>query len=315
MALPDFTMRQLLEAGAHFGHQTHRWNPKMERYIFGARSNIHIIDLSQTMPLLHQALVKVREVAASGGRVLFVGTKRQASDPVSAAAKRCAQYYVNHRWLGGTLTNWRTISASIARLRELEGVLDGGDAGGRTKKELLQLNRERDKLELSLGGIKDMGGIPDLMFVIDTNKEAIAIQEARKLNIPVVAILDTNCDPQGITYPIPGNDDASRALQLYCDLVADSVLDGLTEGQAAMGVDIGAAEAPLEPALRQAAAAEAQEESEPVAVPEPELEAAFTDKVEAVAEVTPEPEPEPASEPAPAPAPEAVAEAETPAET
>jgi small subunit ribosomal protein S2 len=228
------------------------------------------------MPLLHQALVKVREVAASGGRVLFVGTKRQASEPVAAAAKRCAQYYVNHRWLGGTLTNWRTISASIARLRELEGVLDGGDAGGRTKKELLQLNRERDKLELSLGGIKDMGGIPDLMFVIDTNKEAIAIQEARKLNIPVVAILDTNCDPQGITYPIPGNDDAARALQLYCDLVADSVLDGLTEGQVALGVDIGASEAPVEPALRKMSAAEPGAEAEPASAPEPELEAAFT---------------------------------------
>jgi len=250
MALPEFSMRQLLEAGVHFGHQTHRWNPKMERYIFGSRSNIHIIDLSQTMPLLHQALVKVREVAASGGRVLFVGTKRQASDPVAAAAKRCAQYYVNHRWLGGTLTNWRTISASIARLRELEGVLDGGDTGGRTKKELLQLNRERDKLELSLGGIKDMGGIPDLMFVIDTNKEGIAIQEARKLNIPVVAILDTNCDPAGITYPIPGNDDAARALQLYCDLIADSVLDGLAQGQATLGVDLGASEAPSEPVLK-----------------------------------------------------------------
>ena len=259
MALPEFTMRQLLEAGAHFGHQTHRWNPKMERYIFGARANIHIIDLSQTMPLLHQALVKVREVAAAGGRVLFVGTKRQASEPVATSAKRCAQYYVNHRWLGGTLTNWRTISQSIARLRELEGVLEGGDPGGRTKKELLQLTRERDKLELSLGGIKDMGGIPDLMFVIDTNKEAIAIQEARKLNIPVVAILDTNCDPQGITYPIPGNDDAARALQLYCDLVADSVLDGLTEGQAAMGVDIGASVTPVEPALRTVAAQAAPE--------------------------------------------------------
>jgi len=205
------------------------------------------------MPLLHQALVKVREVAASGGRVLFVGTKRQASDPVSTGAKRCAQYYVNHRWLGGTLTNWRTISGSIARLRELEAVLDGGESGGRTKKELLQLTRERGKLDLSLGGIKDMGGIPDLMFVIDTNKEAIAIQEARKLNIPVVAILDTNCDPQGITYPIPGNDDAARALQLYCDLIADAVLDGLTEGQVAMGVDIGAAETPDEPALRMTA--------------------------------------------------------------
>jgi small subunit ribosomal protein S2 len=286
MALPDFTMRQLLEAGAHFGHQTHRWNPKMERYIFGARSNVHIIDLSQTMPLLHQALVKVREVAAAGGRVLFVGTKRQASEPIATAAKRCAQYYVNHRWLGGTLTNWRTISASIARLRELEGVVDGGEAGGRTKKELLQLTRERDKLELSLGGIKDMGGIPDLMFVIDTNKEAIAIQEARKLNIPVVAILDTNCDPQGITFPVPGNDDAARALQLYCDLMADAVLDGLTEGQVAMGVDIGASEAPMEPTLHTTAAAEAEAEvSEPPAEPDPELEAAFG--VETADESTP----------------------------
>jgi small subunit ribosomal protein S2 len=248
MALPDFTMRQLLEAGAHFGHQTHRWNPKMDRYIFGSRSNIHIIDLSQSIPLLHQALVKVREVAASGGRVLFVGTKRQASDPVATAAKRCAQYYVNHRWLGGSLTNWRTISGSIARLRELEGILDG-ETGGRSKKELLTLTREREKLELSLGGIKDMGGIPDLMFVIDTNKEAIAILEAKKLGIPVVAILDTNSDPDGIQFPIPGNDDAARALQLYCDLIADSVLDGLAAGQAASGVDLGASEAPIEPTL------------------------------------------------------------------
>jgi small subunit ribosomal protein S2 len=316
MALPDFTMRQLLEAGAHFGHQTHRWNPKMERYIFGARSNIHIIDLSQSMPLLHQALVKAREVAASGGRVLFVGTKRQASEPVAAAAKRCAQYYVNHRWLGGTLTNWRTISASIARLRELESVLDGGDAGGRPKKELLQLTREREKLELSLGGIKDMGGIPDLMFVIDTNKEAIAIQEARKLNIPVIAILDTNSDPQGISFPVPGNDDAARALQLYCDLMADSVLDGLTEGQAAMGVDIGAAEEPLEPALR--ATPPEPEESAPA--PEPELEAAFEAQgaapvaaAEAPEEAQPEAETAPeveASEPAEAEEPAAEAPSE-----
>jgi len=259
MALPEFSMRQLLEAGAHFGHQTHRWNPKMERYIFGSRANIHIIDLSQTIPLLHQALLKVREVGASGGRVLFVGTKRQASDPVANAAKRCAQYYVNHRWLGGTLTNWRTISQSIQRLRELEGILDG-DQGGRTKKELLQLTREREKLELSLGGIKDMGGIPDLMFVIDTNKEAIAIQEARKLNIPVVAILDSNSDPEGVAFPVPGNDDAARALQLYCDLVADSVLDGLAAGQAALGVDLGASEAPpVEAAVQPQAAARTEE--------------------------------------------------------
>jgi small subunit ribosomal protein S2 len=270
MALPDFSMRQLLEAGAHFGHQTHRWNPKMERYIFGSRANIHILDLSQTMPLLHQALVKVRAVAAAGGRVLFVGTKRQASEPVAIAAKRCAQYYVNHRWLGGTLTNWRTISGSIARLRELEGVLDG-EGGGRNKKELLQLTRERDKLELALGGIKDMGGIPDLMFVIDTNKEAIAIQEARKLGIPVVAILDTNCDPQGINFPIPGNDDAARALQLYCDLVADSVLDGLAAGQSAAGVDLGAAVNPSEPALRTTAA---EAPAEPAAEAPAQAEAA-----------------------------------------
>jgi small subunit ribosomal protein S2 len=248
MALPEFSMRQLLEAGAHFGHQTHRWNPKMDKYIFGARSNIHIIDLSQSIPLLHQALVKVREVAAGGGRILFVGTKRQASEPIATAAKRCAQYYVNHRWLGGTLTNWRTVSGSIARLRELDTVV-GGDGQGRSKKELLQLTRERDKLELSLGGIKDMGGIPDLMFVIDTNKEAIAIQEARKLNIPVIAILDTNSNPDGITYPIPGNDDAARAIQLYCDLLADAVLDGLAAGQSAAGVDLGASEAPIEPVL------------------------------------------------------------------
>ena len=280
MALPDFSMRQMLEAGAHFGHQTHRWNPKMERFIFGSRSNIHIIDLSQTLPLLHQALLKVREVSASGGRVLFVGTKRQAQDPVSVAAKRCAQYYVNHRWLGGTLTNWRTISGSIARLRELEGLLDG-HGEGRTKKELLQLTREREKLELSLGGIKDMGGIPDLMFVIDTNKEAIAIQEARKLNIPVVAILDTNSDPDGVAFPVPGNDDAARALQLYCDLVADSVLDGLAAGQQASGVDLGAAETPaMEPALRTTAArpaAAAEPEPTPADVADLETQMSSTD--------------------------------------
>ncbi len=276
MALPDFSMRQLLEAGAHFGHQTHRWNPKMDKFIFGSRSNIHIIDLSQSIPLLHQALVKVREVAAGGGRILFVGTKRQASDPISVAAKRCAQYYVNHRWLGGTLTNWRTVSGSIARLRELEGLLEGGDSAGRLKKELLKLTRERDKLELSLGGIKDMGGIPDLMFVIDTNKEAIAIQEARKLNIPVIAILDTNCNPDGITYPIPGNDDAARAIQLYCDLLADSVLDGLAAGQAASGIDLGASEAPMEPTLARALTPEPVAEPEITAPEAAALEAEMT---------------------------------------
>ena len=262
MALPEFSMRTLLEAGAHFGHQTHRWNPKMERYIFGARSNIHIIDLSQSIPLMHQALVAVRDVAAKGGRVLFVGTKRQAADPVAEAAKRCAQYYMNNRWLGGTLTNWKTVSGSIARLRELDSLLESGGEG-RVKRELLSLQRERDKLEASLGGIKDMGGIPDIMFVIDTNKEAIAIQEARKLNIPIIAILDTNCDPDGITYPIPGNDDAARAIQTYCDLIADAVLDGLASGAAASGVDLGASEAPVEPMLREAEAPKAEADAAP----------------------------------------------------
>lgn len=249
MALPDFSMRQLLEAGVHFGHQTHRWNPKMQSYIYGARNGIHILDLAQTVPLLHQALVAVRDVVAGGGRVLFVGTKRVASEPIAESAKRAAQYYINSRWLGGTLTNWKTISNSIKRLRQLEEILAKEDVR-LTKRELLNLTREKDKLEEALGGIKDMGGTPDIMFVIDTNKEGIAIQEARKLNIPVIAILDTNCDPDGITFPIPGNDDAARALQLYCDLIADAVLDGLAAGQASSGVDLGASEAPMEPALQ-----------------------------------------------------------------
>jgi len=257
MALPEFSMRTLLEAGAHFGHQTHRWNPKMERYIFGVRSNIHIIDLSQTMPLLHQALVAVREVAAKGGRVLFVGTKRQAADPVAEAAKRCAQYYMNNRWLGGTLTNWKTVSGSIQRLRELDAVLEAGGEG-RVKRKLLSLQRERDKLEASLGGIKDMGGIPDIMFVIDTNKEAIAIQEARKLNIPIIAIVDTNCDPQEVDFPIPGNDDAARAIQLYCNLIADAVLDGMADSSMASGEDPGARAEVSEPALAATVTADAQ---------------------------------------------------------
>jgi len=281
MALPEFSMRTLLEAGAHFGHQTHRWNPKMDRYIFGSRSNIHIIDLSQTMPLLHQALVAVRDVAAKGGRVLFVGTKRQAADPVAQAATRCAQYYMNNRWLGGTLTNWRTVSNSIQRLRELEGIVEGGGEG-RNKKELLTLQREKDRLELSLGGIKDMGSVPDIMFVIDTNKEAIAIQEARKLNIPIIAILDTNSDPDGITYPVPDNDDAARAIQTYCDLIADAVLDGLAAGAAAQGIDLGASEAPVEPALREAVVVEAEAEAAPAGAEgaAEELVAAEAEKVE-----------------------------------
>lgn len=253
MALPDFSMRQLLEAGVHFGHQTHRWNPKMDKFIFGVRNNIHIVDLAQTVPMLHQALKAVRDVVAQGGRVLFVGTKRQAADPVADAAKRCAQYYINHRWLGGTLTNWETISNSIKRLRALEETLNGGGQG-LTKKELLNLTRERDKLERALGGIKEMGGKPDLIFVIDTNKEQIAIKEARKLGIPVAAIVDTNCDPDGIAFPVPGNDDASRAIALYCDLIARAVLDGLNEGQSSSGVDIGEAAEPMaEPAAAPAA--------------------------------------------------------------
>ncbi|MGB3865986.1 MAG: 30S ribosomal protein S2 [Xanthobacteraceae bacterium] len=245
MALPDFTMRQLLEAGVHFGHQSHRWNPKMAEYIFGARNNIHIIDLAQTVPLLHRALQAVSDTVAKGGRILFVGTKRQAQDGVADAAKRSAQYFVNSRWLGGTLTNWKTISGSIKRLRHLDEVLASGDASAYTKKERLTLQRERDKLDRSLGGIKDMGGLPDLIFVIDTNKEDIAIQEAQRLNIPVAAIVDTNCDPKGITYLVPGNDDAGRAISLYCDLIARAAIDGISRAQGDAGIDIGAAERPV----------------------------------------------------------------------
>ena len=258
MALPEFSLRQLLEAGAHFGHNTHRWNPKMDRYIFGKRNNVHIIDLAQTVPLLHQALKIVSDTVAGGGRVLFVGTKRQASDVISEMAKKSAQYYVNHRWLGGTLTNWNTISNSIKRLRKLEEMLAGAEAEHLTKKERLMLSREHDKLERALGGIKDMGGTPDLMFVIDTNKEKNAVDEARRLKIPVVAILDTNCDPDIVDHPIPGNDDASRAISLYCDLIAKAALDGIARQQGSAGVDIGAmAEAPVEEAIADAPAEEA----------------------------------------------------------
>jgi small subunit ribosomal protein S2 len=241
--LPAFNMRQLLEAGVHFGHQSHRWNPKMAPFIFGTRNNIHIIDLAQTVPLLHQALVKVSGVVAQRGRVLFVGTKRQASDAIADAAKRSAQYYINHRWLGGTLTNWKTISQSIRRLKQLDETLSG-EARGRTKKEILQLTRDRDGLNKSLGGIKEMGGLPDLLFVIDTNKEEIAVAEARKLGIPIVAIVDTNCDPDGIDFPIPGNDDAGRAITLYCDLMERAAIEGLEQSQAAAGADLGASESP-----------------------------------------------------------------------
>ena len=245
MALPDYSMRQLLEAGVHFGHQAHRWNPKMGQYIFGTRNNIHIIDLAQSVPMLHKALEAVSDVAAKGGRILFVGTKRQAQDGIAEAAKRCAQYYVNSRWLGGTLTNWKTISGSISRLRKLDEMLASNEAGGYTKKERLTMQRERDRLDRSLGGIKDMGGVPDLLFVIDTNKEDIAIKEARRLNIPVAAIDDTNSDPAGITYVVPGNDDASRAVSLYCDLIAKAAIDGISRAQGEAGVDIGAQEKPV----------------------------------------------------------------------
>ncbi len=261
MAVPDFTMRQLLEAGVHFGHQTHRWNPKMDEYIFGARNNVHIIDLAQTVPLLHQALKAVSDTVAKGGRLLMVGTKRQAQDAVAQSATECAQYYVNARWLGGMLTNWKTISHSIKRLNSLEELMDGqGQAGGFTKKERLTLDREREKLDRNLGGIKSMGGTPDIVFVIDTNRETIAVQEARRLGIPVVAILDTNCDPDGITYPIPGNDDAARAITLYCDLISRAALDGLLRSQGDSGYDLGESEeAPVEPALDEAPAEAAAE--------------------------------------------------------
>jgi small subunit ribosomal protein S2 len=264
MAMPTFTMRQLLEAGVHFGHHTRRWNPKMAPYIFGVRNGIHIIDLEQTVPMLHRGLEALRDVAASGGRILFVGTKRQASDKIAEAAKRCGQYYVNHRWLGGMLSNWKTISNSIKRLREFDDRLAEAEAG-LTKKELLQMTRERDKLERALGGIKEMGGQPDILFIIDTNKENIAVAEAKKLGIPVVAIVDSNSDPSNITYPIPGNDDAIRAISLYCDLAAAAVLDGLQQEMIASGADVGEAEElPAEqlPAESEEAAASADAEQE-----------------------------------------------------
>jgi small subunit ribosomal protein S2 len=259
MALPDFSMRQLLEAGVHFGHQKHRWNPKMERYIFGVRNDVHILDLSQTVPQLQRALQLISDTVADGGRVLFVGTKRQAAPVVAEAARQCAQYYVNSRWVGGTLTNWQTISRSIARLRELEAQVAEGTSG-LTKKELLLLSREQERLERDLGGIKDMGNLPNLLFVIDTNREAIAIKEAHRLGIPVVAIVDTNSDPDDVDFPIPGNDDAARALELYCNLVSRAAIDGISRSAAGRGVDLGAsAEAPEEPVL---AGGDAQAEPE-----------------------------------------------------
>ncbi len=262
MALPTFTMRQLLEAGVHFGHSTRRWNPRMEPYLFGVRNGIHIIDLEQTSPMLYQALNAVRDVVANGGRVLFVGTKRQASEKVADSARRCGQYFVNHRWLGGMMTNWRTISLSIKRLRELETRL-GEENLGLTKKELLRLTRERDKLERALGGIKDMGGLPDVLFVIDTNRESIAVAEAKKLNIPVVAVIDSNSDPRNINFPIPGNDDALRAIGLYCDLAVDAVLDGIQAEMSAAGVDLGGLEEPTEAVPDAEAAGDGERPAEP----------------------------------------------------
>lgn len=246
MALPTFTMRQLIEAGVHFGHNTRRWNPKMKQYIFGTRDNVHIIDLQQTVPMLYRAMQAARDVAANGGRVLFVGTKNQAQQAVREAAERCGQYYVNHRWLGGTLTNWKTVSQSIRRLKEIDAKQEKGEFEGLTKKEKLNISREREKLDLSLGGIKDMGGRPDLIFVIDTVKEGLALHEARRLGIPVIAVCDTNSDPDGVDFPIPGNDDAIRAINLYCELISGAVLDGIQAEMAAAGVDLGARETAVE---------------------------------------------------------------------
>ena len=241
MVQAEFTLRQLLEAGVHFGHQTQRWNPRMEEFIYGSRNGIHILDLTQTVPMLDVALNAVRETVAKGGRVLFVGTKRQATGPVAEAAEKCAQYYMNHRWLGGTLTNWQTVSQSINRLADIEEKLASG-VDGMTKKERLGMDRELNKLQASLGGIREMGGIPDLMFVIDVKKEALAVAEANKLGIPVVGVVDTNCSPDGVDYIIPGNDDAARAITLYCDLASRAVLDGMSAQLGAAGVDLGAME-------------------------------------------------------------------------
>ncbi|MEN3747840.1 30S ribosomal protein S2 [Sphingomonas sp. HF-S3] len=269
MAAPVVSMQQLLESGAHFGHQTHRWNPKMKPYIFGDRNGVHIIDLSQTVPLFARALEFVSSTVAGGGKVLFVGTKRQAQEAIADAAKRAGQHYVNHRWLGGMLTNWKTISNSIKRLKALEEQLSG-DTHGLTKKEVLNLTRERDKLELSLGGIRDMGGVPDIMFVIDANKEELAIKEANTLGIPVVAILDSNVSPDGIAFPVPANDDASRAIRLYCEAIAVAATRGNQDRQARFGVDLGAQEeAPVEPALSAPEAPAAAEPEAPAAVTEP----------------------------------------------
>ncbi|MBJ3762956.1 30S ribosomal protein S2 [Maribius pontilimi] len=260
MALPEFSLRQLLEAGVHFGHQTQRWNPRMGEYIYGDRNGIHILDLTQTVPMLDKALQVIRDTVAKNGRILFVGTKRQAQKPIADAAERCAQYYMNHRWLGGTLTNWQTVSKSIQRLKEIDERMAEG-AEGLTKRERLSMERDQAKLNASLGGIREMGGVPDLLFVIDVNKEDLAIAEAKKLGIPVVAVVDTNCAPDGIDYIIPGNDDAARAIALYCDLISRAALDGMSAQMSAAGVDMGAMEDAAEEALETPVNAE-----EPIAV-------------------------------------------------
>ncbi len=288
MALPEFTLRQLLEAGVHFGHQTQRWNPRMGEYIYGARGGIHIIDLTRTVPYLDQALQVIRDTVAKGGRVLFVGTKRQAAGPIAEAAEKSAQYYMNHRWLGGTLTNWQTISQSIKRLDELDQKLAEG-AEGMTKKERLGLERQQAKLQASLGGIREMGGLPDLLFVIDVNKEDLAVAEANKLGIPVVAVVDTNCSPDGVDYIIPGNDDAARAIALYADLAARAALDGMSAQMGAAGIDIGAMEeAPVEPAVAEAGEAPG---TDPGTDPEAESEAK-SEQTEAAAQAESEAKPE-----------------------
>ncbi|MGC6536265.1 MAG: 30S ribosomal protein S2 [Candidatus Puniceispirillaceae bacterium] len=264
MAAPAFSMRQLLEAGVHFGHSTRRWNPRMKPFIFGERNGVHILDLQQTVPMLGRALEALRETTAKGGRILFVGTKRAASEKIAETAKASGQYYVNHRWLGGMLTNWATVSGSIRRLRDLEGRLDSDEVHQLTKKEVLQLTRERDKLELTLGGIKDMGGLPDMLFILDTNKESIAVTEANRLGIPVIAVIDSNASPAGVDYPIPGNDDAMRAISLYCELAQGAIMDGLQQEFIASGGDAGEQEAaPTEAALAPAEETPAEEAEAP----------------------------------------------------
>ncbi len=288
MALPEFSLRQLLEAGVHFGHQTQRWNPRMAEFIYGEKNGIHIIDLTQTVPMLEQALQVVRDVATRGGRILFVGTKRQAQKPISEASEKCAQYFMNHRWLGGTLTNWKTVSQSIARLDKLDEMMEKGSEG-LTKKELLGIERDQRKLQASLGGIREMGGLPDLLFVVDVNKEELAVLEAKKLGIPVVAVVDTNCRPDGIDFIIPGNDDAVRAITLYCDLVARAALDGMSAQMGAAGIDVGAMEDGMEESDVPEEVGSPQPESQPEAkvissdTPDPGAQA------QAESAVTPEP--------------------------